>query len=74
MYNSNIAAPKLNPKIETDVVYFCQTNAPDLTLTTNLVPFFSLLPFPITVLSLNFYCITDIDFTYHPILSQNHAI
>ena len=40
MYNSNIAAPKLNPKIETDVVYVCQTNAPDLTLTTNLVPFF----------------------------------
>ena len=71
--DSNVAAPKLKPRLETDVVYFRQTNAPDLTLTTNIAPVFSLLPFSITVLLFSFHYITGIYFTYHQTLSQHHT-
>ena len=56
--------------LETDVV---PLNIPDLTLTTNLAPVSSFVLFPITALPFNLHCITDIDFTYHPILCQDHA-
>ena len=71
--DSNVAAPTLKPKLETGVVYILQTDAPNLTFTTNLAPVFSLPPFAITAFPFNFHYIAYIYFTYHPTLSQNHT-
>ena len=54
IHDSIVSTLKGKPKLETDVACICQTNAPDLTFTTNLAPIFSLLPFPITALHLTF--------------------
>ena len=40
---------------------------------TNIDLTLPLLPFPNITLSLNFHCITGIDFLYHPLLYHNHS-
>ena len=60
----------LTPNLETNVA---PINTSYIAYTTTLAPVSSLLPFPITALPTNRYCITIIDFTYHPTTYYNHA-
>ena len=63
----------LAPSFETNAVFILENNEPDLTLASSLKTISSLLLFPITALSYNFYCITGIDFTYHPTLYHSNV-
>jgi len=50
-----------------------RTVVDDLTLPTNYTPVSSLLPFPTYALPFHLHCIAGIDFTFHPILWENHT-